>query len=224
MHRTLTCPSGTSDIGASNPEVPEGHLGHRCIERSTAPGAPRTSTHRTLTCPRGTSDIGASNPDVPLGHLGPRCIEAMGWPRGTPNVDASNRDVPEGQVEARCIDVRGARGPVWNSVHRTMMCPRTSLELDASRSRVPRGHVHCARRRSWPLEGGLFSCGWTTTHSNHALAGSARRCDIDSSRHDKGNVIQAYEPYYSSTPEYEDEAELVEQASPRSTTMIHSVV
>jgi hypothetical protein len=26
----------------------------------------------------------------------------------------------------------------------------------------------------------------------------------------KGNVIKAYEPYYSSTPEYEDEAELVE--------------
>src|SRR5690606_19458787 len=27
----------------------------------------------------------------------------------------------------------------------------------------------------------------------------------------KGNVIKAYEPYYSSTPDYEDEAELVEQ-------------
>jgi hypothetical protein len=27
----------------------------------------------------------------------------------------------------------------------------------------------------------------------------------------KGNVVKAYEPYFSSTPEYEDEAELVEQ-------------
>src|SRR5690606_22298037 len=27
----------------------------------------------------------------------------------------------------------------------------------------------------------------------------------------KGNMLKAYEPYYSSTPEYEDEAELVEQ-------------
>ena len=30
-------------------------------------------------------------------------------------------------------------------------------------------------------------------------------------RDNKGNVVKAYEPYYSSTPEYEDEAELVEQ-------------
>jgi RHS repeat-associated protein len=30
-------------------------------------------------------------------------------------------------------------------------------------------------------------------------------------RDNKGNIVKAYEPYYSSTPEYEDEAELVEQ-------------
>lgn len=30
-------------------------------------------------------------------------------------------------------------------------------------------------------------------------------------RDNKGNVVKAYEPYFSSTPEYEDEAELVEQ-------------
>jgi hypothetical protein len=115
------------------------HSRHRCIERPTAPGAPRTSMHRTLTCPWGTSDLDASNLDLPLGHLGPRWIEAMGWPRSRSGLDASLSDVPAGQVEARYIDVRGAPGAPIASMHRCRECPGGSRTLDASLSRVPRG-------------------------------------------------------------------------------------
>jgi hypothetical protein len=38
----------------------------------------------------------------------------------------------------------------------------------------------------------------------------------------KGNVVKAYEPYYSSAHEFEDEAELVEQGVTASTTTIRS--